>query len=696
MVATRNITDLNVLVTPDVDDIMLIVEKLSATSTEAKQITWGNLVEGFQDVVGALATDSTSVDFTYDDANGQLTASVTNNTSTQKSIYNDGTNTSTRQEARFSTNTGLDIAVSDDSGNDRANISVKNTGIVSAGIDTGLTGTYYSFLSGTPTAADGSKSLELKVLKAASNKLTITSADSGAALALDIDPSQIDINTLNTTSPLGVSVGGTGGTTALSARNGIGAAKKGSNGDITALTGLTTALSISQGGTGNTTAAAGLKALSGLASVVSVGTTGTSLVEDSSSLNSGSYRAELRGLLGGTGVSLSVNQKDITIDVSASTLLGSLPAAASQTVDINGALLTNAASPQSDTDVATRGYVNSVAQGLDVKEAVRVATTAQLGGTYSTPPQTFTSNVNGAITVDGVALDVADRLLLKDQNTKKRNGIYVVTTKGDGSNPFVLTRAADFNASSEVGAGAFMFVEEGSTNAGKSFIQAETGPTLDTDILTFQLFGTSSLSAGSVDNAKLANMSQARIKGRAAGAGSGAPTDLTAGQLIGVINAAGSGTIDTARLNTTGLAPTASPTFTGTVTIPSGASINGFAELGSAQSFTKAQRGTPSTLTDNPGGSVSADLDDGNNFNLTLTGSANNTRTLANPSNKTPGQSGVITITQSSSGSNLLTYGSDWDFAGSAIPLSTAANAVDTLAYYVISSSKIRVVLIKD
>ena len=76
MVATRNITDLTELITPAADDIMLIVDRLSATSTEAKKITWSNVQEALQDIVGALATDSSSVDFTYDDANGTLTAAV--------------------------------------------------------------------------------------------------------------------------------------------------------------------------------------------------------------------------------------------------------------------------------------------------------------------------------------------------------------------------------------------------------------------------------------------------------------------------------------------------------------------------------------------------------------------------------------------------------------------------------------------
>ena len=124
MVATRNITDLNALVTPAADDIMLIVDRLSATSTEAKQITWANVQEAIQDIVGSLATDTTSINFTYDDANGQLTAAVTNNTSTQKTIFHDGTTPSTRQEGRFIDGAGINVGGADNSSNDRADITV--------------------------------------------------------------------------------------------------------------------------------------------------------------------------------------------------------------------------------------------------------------------------------------------------------------------------------------------------------------------------------------------------------------------------------------------------------------------------------------------------------------------------------------------------------------------------------------------
>lgn len=535
MVATRNITDLNTLVTPAADDIMLIVDRLSATSTEAKQITWGNVQEAIQDIVGALATDTSSVNFVYDDANGTLTAAVLNNTSTQKSIFHDGTTSSTRQEGRFVDGIGINVEVADDNANDRANITVKNTGVVNANNNT-VAGTSYNFLSSVTVESNGSKTLEMRPLKLGSNKLSATLTDSNQSLTIDVAASNININDLNSATPLGVSTGGTGANTAANARTNLGAAKSGANSDISALSGLTTALSIAQGGTGATTASAALANLVGLNSVVHVGSSGQSLVHSTQTLVSGAYRAELKGVKPATGntITVTTDGSDIAIGANANNILDAVTGAR----NINGARITGAGAPINDSDLATRGYVNSVAQGLDVKESVKVATTGGLAGTYATGGQTLTANSNGAIQVDGVTLSVNDRLLLKDQATGSQNGIYTVTTVGDGSNAFVITRALDFNTSSEVGAGAFMFVEAGSTNAGKSFIQSATGPTLDTDALTFSVFGDSTVAADSIDNTKLANQAQATVKGRAAGTGTGDPVDLSADQVVGVLNTA--------------------------------------------------------------------------------------------------------------------------------------------------------------
>lgn len=109
------------------------------------------------------------------------------------------------------------------------------------------------------------------------------------------------------------------------------------------------------------------------------------------------------------------------------------------------------------------------------------------------------------------------------------------------------------------------------------------------------------------------------------------------------------------------------------------------------QSFSVAQRGTISALTD--GATITPDFAAANNFSVTLGGN----RTLANPTNLTAGQHGVIVITQDGTGSRTLSFGSYWKFSnGTAPSLTTTASAVDVLAYYVESSTRITARLITD
>lgn len=119
--------------------------------------------------------------------------------------------------------------------------------------------------------------------------------------------------------------------------------------------------------------------------------------------------------------------------------------------------------------------------------------------------------------------------------------------------------------------------------------------------------------------------------------------------------------------------------------------LSNIAQLATAQSFSAAQRGTVSALTD--GSTVTPDFAVANNFSLTIGGN----RTLANPSNLTAGQHGVIVITQDGTGSRTLAYGSYWKFsAGTAPTLTTTASAVDVLVYYVESSTRITAKLVTD
>lgn len=117
------------------------------------------------------------------------------------------------------------------------------------------------------------------------------------------------------------------------------------------------------------------------------------------------------------------------------------------------------------------------------------------------------------------------------------------------------------------------------------------------------------------------------------------------------------------------------------------------ARIASTGRFTTsfAANGAVTALT--YGATITPDFNAANNFSVTLTGGA----TLANPSNLTAGQSGVIVITQDATGGRTLAYGSNWKFPGGAAPsLTTTANAVDVLAYYVESSTRITARLISD
>ena len=121
-------------------------------------------------------------------------------------------------------------------------------------------------------------------------------------------------------------------------------------------------------------------------------------------------------------------------------------------VSLNSQKITNLATPTADGDAASKSYVDGVSQGLDVKDSVVAATTANI---------TIATALNNGDTLDGVTLSTNDRVLVKDQSSASENGIYVV-----GSSP---ARADDLAAGVDA-AGMFTFVEQGSTNADKGFV----------------------------------------------------------------------------------------------------------------------------------------------------------------------------------------------------------------------------------
>lgn len=141
--------------------------------------------------------------------------------------------------------------------------------------------------------------------------------------------------------------------------------------------------------------------------------------------------------------------------------------------------ITGLADPVSAQDAATRAYVDSVAQGLDVKPSVRVASTANM--TLSGP----------AGTVDGVATADGDAILVKNQTTASQNGIYQISTSG------AWTRIKECDTWNEH-VGAFTFVESGTTQADTGWVcTADPGGTLGTTAVGFvQFSGAGQITAG--------------------------------------------------------------------------------------------------------------------------------------------------------------------------------------------------------
>ena len=165
--------------------------------------------------------------------------------------------------------------------------------------------------------------------------------------------------------------------------------------------------------------------------------------------------------------------------------------------------------PTSNTDLANKAYVDSLATGLDPKASVRVATTAVLSGTmiadngtpatgeraYNTTAKTITwFATQGPTTIDGVTLANGNRILVKNETATSGpsagegriyNGIYERTSQD------VWTRASDQDGtpSNEVSGGNYTFVEVGSTEINKGYVlQGDGILTLQTDNLIWVQF----------------------------------------------------------------------------------------------------------------------------------------------------------------------------------------------------------------
>ena len=144
-------------------------------------------------------------------------------------------------------------------------------------------------------------------------------------------------------------------------------------------------------------------------------------------------------------------------------------AAPTGAVDVNSQRISGLADPTAAQDAATKNYVDLTVQGLDPKASVKGASTANI------------ASLSGTMTIDGVALAVGDRVLVKDQTTPSQNGVYVVASGA-------WARAIDLSTWDEH-VSAYLFVEQGTVSADVGYLcTVDAGGTLGTTAITFVQF----------------------------------------------------------------------------------------------------------------------------------------------------------------------------------------------------------------
>lgn len=146
-------------------------------------------------------------------------------------------------------------------------------------------------------------------------------------------------------------------------------------------------------------------------------------------------------------------------------------------VNLNSQKITNLLDPTNAQDAATKAYVDATKQGLDIKDSVRVATTANI-------------TLSGTQTIDGVALVATNRVLVKNQTTGSENGIWVVASGA-------WSRATDADNGTKLTSGAFVFVEEGTQENSGWVLTTDGAITVGTTSLAWTQFsGAGQITAG--------------------------------------------------------------------------------------------------------------------------------------------------------------------------------------------------------
>lgn len=163
--------------------------------------------------------------------------------------------------------------------------------------------------------------------------------------------------------------------------------------------------------------------------------------------------------------------------------------------------ITSLLDPTNPQDAATKSYVDTVAQGLNIHDPVKAGTTATLasitGGTVTynngTAGVGATLTLQNALTIlDGYSVQSGDRLMIKNEATSANNGIYTI----DGTFK-ILTRAVDCDTPAELNGGDFFFVQNGTVLDNTGWVIVDPVTTIGTTPVVFSQFsGAGTYTAG--------------------------------------------------------------------------------------------------------------------------------------------------------------------------------------------------------
>lgn len=236
-------------------------------------------------------------------------------------------------------------------------------------------------------------------------------------------------------------------------------------------------LNVSNGGTGANSLTgyvkgSGTSAFTANATIPSTDVTGLGTMS--------TQNASSVAITGGTASGVAVTGSTVN-----STTIGALTPAAGTFTSVAMTTGTISTLPTNNTDIVNKEYADAIASGINFHQACRLATSSALPvNTYNNGAlgvgATLTANANGALSVDGVAVVVGNRILVKNEVNQAYNGVYTVTQTGSAGAPYILTRATDFDSVGsgvdQIDAGDFFLITAGTTLANTSWVQQTPQP----------------------------------------------------------------------------------------------------------------------------------------------------------------------------------------------------------------------------